>query len=70
MISTVFFPMTAFGAASSTRGRRAVEAHSAVAEIWIPGAIAPPRYSPRSETASYVVAVPKSTTMQGPPCMA
>ena len=29
--------------------------------------MAPPRYSPASETASKVVAVPKSTTMHGPP---
>ena len=32
----------------------------------MPGAMAPPRYSPASETASKVVAVPKSTTMHGP----
>ena len=31
----------------------------------MPGAITPPRYSPASEIASKVVAVPKSTTMQG-----
>ena len=33
----------------------------------MPGAMAPPTYSPRAETASKVVAVPKSTTMHGPP---
>ena len=32
-----------------------------------PGAIAPPRYSPAAEMAQKVVAVPKSTTTQGPP---
>ena len=32
-----------------------------------PGAIAPPRNSPFLETTSNVVAVPMSTTMQGPP---
>ena len=37
------------------------------AKISMPGMMAPPRYSPRSEVASMVVAVPKSTTMQGPP---
>ena len=29
--------------------------------------MAPPRYSPRSETASKVMAVPKSRMMHGPP---
>jgi hypothetical protein len=29
--------------------------------------MAPPRYSPLAETASNVVAVPKSRTMTGPP---
>ena len=33
----------------------------------MPGAMTPPRYSADSETASKVVAVPKSTTMHGPP---
>ncbi len=33
----------------------------------MPGAITPPTYSPRAETASKVVAVPKSTTIAGPP---
>ena len=33
----------------------------------MPGAITPPRYSPAPEIASKVVAVPKSTTMTGPP---
>ena len=33
----------------------------------MPGAIAPPRYSPLADTASQVVAVPKSATMVGPP---
>jgi len=32
----------------------------------IPGAIAPPRYSPFAETAQKVVAVPKSTIIKGP----
>lgn len=33
----------------------------------MPGAMTPPTYSPRAETASNVVAVPKSTTIAGPP---
>ena len=33
----------------------------------MPGKIAPPRYSPLADTASKVVAVPKSTTIVGPP---
>ena len=33
----------------------------------MPGASTPPRYSPRAETASKLIAVPKSTTMHGPP---
>ena len=37
------------------------------AAISMPGMIAPPRYSPLSDTASNVVAVPKSTTIVGPP---
>ena len=36
-------------------------------EVWIPGKITPPRYSPFFETQSKVVAVPKSTAMPGPP---
>ena len=32
-----------------------------------PGAIAPPRYAPSSAMTSMVVAVPKSTTITGPP---
>ena len=36
---------------------------SASTEISMPGAIAPPRYSPLADTASKVVAVPKSTTI-------
>ncbi len=33
----------------------------------MPGAMAPPTYSPLVETASKVVEVPKSTTIAGPP---
>ena len=33
----------------------------------MPGQITPPMYSPFADTQSNVVAVPKSTTMHGPP---
>ena len=33
----------------------------------MPGKIAPPRYSPFALMASIVFAVPKSTTIDGPP---
>ncbi len=33
----------------------------------MPGAMAPPRYSPLADTASQVVAVPKSAMIVGPP---
>ena len=59
--------MTDRGRASSTRRSCAPRAPSASTEISMPGAIAPPRYSPLADTASKVVAVPKSTTMHGPP---
>ena len=39
---------------------------SASREISMPGAMAPPTYSPRGATTSKVVAVPKSTTIDGP----
>ena len=38
-----------------------------VGGIALPGAMAPPRYSPLARTASNTVAVPKSTTIAGPP---
>ncbi len=63
----MFLPITDLGRASSTLSSCAPRAPSASTEISIPGAIAPPRYSPRALTASNVVAVPKSTTIAGPP---
>src|SRR6266498_3850940 len=65
--SAVFLPITERGATSSTRRSWAVSRTSASVEISIPGAIATPSISPRRETASKVVAVPKSTTTDGPP---
>ena len=41
--------------------------YGASAEVVMPGAIAPPTYSPFGVTRSKVVAVPKSTITQGPP---
>ena len=66
-LSTVFLPITDRGTTSSTRRSWAVRSTRAFIEIWMPGAMAAPRCSPRSETASKVVAVPKSTTTTGPP---
>ena len=67
MLCTVFRPITDLGREISTRGSLAARWNNASAEMPIPGQIAPPRYSPRAEMASKVVAVPKSTTMHGPP---
>src|SRR5208337_4148664 len=50
-----------------TRGKRAALVNSASDEIPSPGAIAPPTYSHFAEITSKVMAVPKSTTMHGPP---
>ena len=59
--------MTERGRTSSTLRSCAPRGASASTEISMPGAIAPPRYSPLADTASKLVAVPKSTTMHGPP---
>ena len=67
MDSTVDFPMTFRGATSSTRRSAAARSKSASIEISMPGKIAPPRYSPSALIASIVFAVPKSTTIDGPP---
>ena len=48
----------------STKNRRLARA---AIDAWIPGKMAPPRYSPSFETQSKVVAVPKSTAITGPP---
>ena len=56
------------GAATSSTARSAAARPTrASMQISMPGAIAPPRYSPLAETASQVVAVPKSATIVGPP---
>ena len=63
---TVLRPTTSGGRANSTRGSLEAARKSASMEMWMPGQMAPPRYSPLGVTASKVVAVPKSTTMSGP----
>ncbi len=67
MHSTVVLPMAARGSTSSTSWRAAARDKRASRLISIPGAMAPPRYSPLAETTSKFVDVPKSTTMAGPP---
>ena len=59
--------MTLRGSTSSTRRSAAARPKSASRLISMPGTMAPPRYSPLAEIASKVVAVPKSTTIVGPP---
>jgi len=65
--STVVLPMTCAGLTSSTLSSWAARLDSASTEISMPGASAPPTYSPCALTASKLVAVPKSTTTAGPP---
>ena len=65
--STVDLPMTLRGGTSSTLRRPAARPKRASIDTSMPGKMAPPRYSPLALTASRVVAVPKSTTMLGPP---
>ena len=67
MDAAVLVPMIFPGSLISMRKRRAARLKSASAEIPIPGQRTPPRYSPRSETASKFRAVPKSTATHGPP---
>ena len=63
----VVLPITDLGRAISTRCSMEARSKRASMEMWIPGKMAPPRYSPDSETQSKVVAVPKSTATMGPP---
>jgi hypothetical protein len=67
MESTVALPTTRGGGAMATMGSFAVLEARASAVTPGPGAMAPPRYSPAADTTSQVSAVPKSSTMQGPP---
>ena len=63
----VLLPSTCVGRVSATWRTAAARPNSASRLISIPGAMAPPRYSPEPDTTSQVVAVPKSTMMVGPP---
>src|SRR5699024_9235413 len=65
--SVVFLAMAARGLTISTMCSCAPRCDRASTEMSMPGAIAPPTYSPLGLTASNVVAVPKSTTTLGPP---
>jgi len=67
MLVTVLVPMARGGRTRSTPKSRAARAVSASAAVAMPGAMAPPRNSPRAETHSNVVAVPRSTMMSGAP---
>ena len=67
MLSTVLRPSTERGTTSSTGRSAAARTASASADTATPAAIAPPRNSPRADTASTVVDVPKVTTTHGPP---
>src|SRR6056297_2533203 len=71
MLFTVFLQITPSGLTSSTFGSFDAFWKRASLDIFIPGAIVPPRYSFFSEIAQNVVAVPKSTITHGPPylCM-
>ena len=67
---TVFRPMAARGAFSSTVNSRAARDTSPSRALSMPGAIEQPSSRPSAETASNVVAVPRSTTMAGQPVAA
>ena len=62
----MFLAITVRGRSSSTLRSWAPRRPSASSEMSMPGAMAPPMYSPRGLTTSNVVAVPKSTTIAGP----
>jgi len=55
------------GLTNSTLGSFAALSNNASLAILIPGEMAPPKYSPVSETAQKVVAVHISTIINGPP---
>ncbi len=63
----MFLQITFPGGSSSTLGNFAVFSKRASPAILIPAVIVPPRYTPSFETAQNVVAVPKSTIINGPP---
>ena len=65
MLATVLRPSTFSGRMRSTRGSLEADWKSASMLMVMPGQMAPPRYSPLADTASKVVAVPKSTMTSG-----
>ena len=65
MWSSVFLAMISLGFSNIAGGSSAVRCVSASSDILIPGAIAPPMYSPSLLMTSNVVAVPKLTTKAG-----
>ena len=67
MLSVVFLHIALPGSSISTLGSLEVFSNSASEDILSPGAIEPPKYSPLSDRAQKVVAVPKSIIMRGPP---
>src|SRR3954452_12669873 len=66
MAAVVCLPIAPSGAVRSMRGSLSVREVSASMEIWRPGPITPPRYSPAPETTSKLVEVPKSTATHAP----
>ena len=67
MLEMVSFPKIDDGFLISTSGSFAVQSQSALAQIFIPGDVTPASKVPSPKIKSYVVAVPKSTTIHGPP---
>src|SRR5664280_2627813 len=63
----VSIPMLVAGRSSSIRGNLAVLVNKDSLELRRPGAMDPPRYLPSPVTKLNVVAVPRSTIIQGPP---
>ena len=64
---TVFLQIAIPGFVNSTLGNLDASWNNASLDILIPGQIEPPRYSPLSDIAQNVVAVPKSTMINGYP---
>ena len=67
MQRSVRFPIARAGATSSVAERRAARRKSVSAEVRMPGWMMPPWKTPSAVMQSYVVAVPRSTTMQSTP---
>src|SRR4030095_9093280 len=63
MHSSVRRPITRAGGEISVAGSLAVRRNNVSADVRTPGAITPPRNTPSAVMQSYVVAVPRSTTI-------